>query len=315
MLHGHINRLVTGIHSPRACPTSIPPLLSTRHPTDYGPTTTRYPSPISPSSLGWRKADQCAQARASSFGEPPTPLHLVGSKTNHKPAGNGIDNKGILSRLSELNIRLCIKRDDATGGAELGGNKVRKLEFLLADALAKGCDSVVTIGGEQSNHCRATAAARCVFCSCTCRRRWDLYHSMIRAGKNWCFSKLTCQIHVTSLSNVRVSRMVGLSPHLILRTQRADAINSTTDDMGWTGNILFDWMVGSTIYTCMPGEYGRLGSNTLVNGVCDYIQFSEKSSNHSYPYPIPVGGSNGIGTWGYINAVDKLMNQLEYKCP
>ena len=101
----------------------------------------------------------------------PTPLHLVGSKTNHKPAGNGIDNKGILSRLSELNIRLCIKRDDATGGAELGGNKVRKLEFLLADALAKGCDSVVTIGGEQSNHCRATAAARCVFCSCTCRRR------------------------------------------------------------------------------------------------------------------------------------------------
>lgn len=39
------------------------------------------------------------------------------------------------------------------------GNKIRKLEFLLADALQKGCDSVVTIGGEQSNHCRATAAA------------------------------------------------------------------------------------------------------------------------------------------------------------
>jgi D-cysteine desulfhydrase len=34
------------------------------------------------------------------------------------------------------------------------GNKVRKLEFLLADALKKGCDAVVTIGGEQSNHCR-----------------------------------------------------------------------------------------------------------------------------------------------------------------
>jgi D-cysteine desulfhydrase len=59
-----------------------------------------------------------------------------------------------------LNISLYFKRDDATGGVELGGNKVRKLEFLLADALAKECDAVVTIGGEQSNHCRATAAAR-----------------------------------------------------------------------------------------------------------------------------------------------------------
>ena len=71
----------------------------------------------------------------------PTPVHLIGSKNPVKG--------GILSRLNELNIKLYIKRDDATGGTELGGNKVRKLEFLLADALAKGCDSVVTIGGEQ----------------------------------------------------------------------------------------------------------------------------------------------------------------------
>ena len=41
----------------------------------------------------------------------------------------------------------------------LSGNKVRKLEFLLADAVERGCDSVVTIGGVQSNHCRATAVA------------------------------------------------------------------------------------------------------------------------------------------------------------
>ena len=40
-----------------------------------------------------------------------------------------------------------------------GGNKIRKLEFLLPDALSLGCDAVVTIGGEQSNHVRATAAA------------------------------------------------------------------------------------------------------------------------------------------------------------
>ena len=53
---------------------------------------------------------------------------------------------------------LLIKRDDLTGLAT-GGNKTRKLEFLLADALAQGCDHLVTTGGPQSNHCRQTAAA------------------------------------------------------------------------------------------------------------------------------------------------------------
>lgn len=51
-----------------------------------------------------------------------------------------------------------IKRDDLTGLA-LGGNKTRKLEFLLADALENGCDTIVTAGAAQSNHCRQTAAA------------------------------------------------------------------------------------------------------------------------------------------------------------
>lgn len=51
-----------------------------------------------------------------------------------------------------------IKRDDQTGLAT-GGNKTRKLEFLVADALAHGCDHLVTTGAPQSNHCRQTAAA------------------------------------------------------------------------------------------------------------------------------------------------------------
>jgi D-cysteine desulfhydrase len=53
---------------------------------------------------------------------------------------------------------MWIKRDDQTGLA-LGGNKTRKLEFLLADALALGCDTLITTGAVQSNHCRQTAAA------------------------------------------------------------------------------------------------------------------------------------------------------------
>ena len=52
---------------------------------------------------------------------------------------------------------IWIKRDDMCGVA-LGGNKVRKLEFLLADARAQGCDTVFTTGGAQSNHAMLTAA-------------------------------------------------------------------------------------------------------------------------------------------------------------
>jgi len=62
-------------------------------------------------------------------------------------------------RLSEaLGAEIQVKRDDCTGLA-LGGNKARKLEWLLADALARGCDTLVTAGGAQSNFCRMTAAA------------------------------------------------------------------------------------------------------------------------------------------------------------
>lgn len=52
--------------------------------------------------------------------------------------------------------RIWIKRDDLTGSL-LSGNKVRKLEFVVAQALEEGCDTLITCGGVQSNHCRATA--------------------------------------------------------------------------------------------------------------------------------------------------------------
>ncbi len=65
-----------------------------------------------------------------------------------------------LPRLSkELGgLRLFIKRDDLTGLAG-GGNKTRKLEFLVADAQLKRADTLITVGAVQSNHCRQTAAA------------------------------------------------------------------------------------------------------------------------------------------------------------
>jgi D-cysteine desulfhydrase len=62
-----------------------------------------------------------------------------------------------MMRLSEeLGVDLYVKRDDLSGLA-LSGNKVRKLEFVLADALSQGADMVLTCGGAQSNHARATA--------------------------------------------------------------------------------------------------------------------------------------------------------------
>jgi D-cysteine desulfhydrase len=64
-----------------------------------------------------------------------------------------------MPRLSALlGADLWIKRDDLLGLAG-GGNKTRKLEFLVADALAKGADTLITVGAPQSNHCRLTLAA------------------------------------------------------------------------------------------------------------------------------------------------------------
>ncbi|REC62507.1 D-cysteine desulfhydrase family protein [Chryseobacterium pennae] len=65
-----------------------------------------------------------------------------------------------LENLSKLypDYSIYIKRDDNTGLAS-GGNKTRKLEFLIQQALEEGCDTVITAGAQQSNHCRQTAAA------------------------------------------------------------------------------------------------------------------------------------------------------------
>ncbi len=67
-----------------------------------------------------------------------------------------------LEKLSKkLGINLYIKRDDFTGKNLFGGNKVRKLEYLIGDAKAQGCDYVFTYGATQSNHAMETASACC----------------------------------------------------------------------------------------------------------------------------------------------------------
>jgi 1-aminocyclopropane-1-carboxylate deaminase len=72
----------------------------------------------------------------------PSPLHRLERLTEHLGG----------------KVELWAKREDCNSGLAYGGNKVRKLEYLAADALAQGCDTLVSIGGVQSNHTRQVAA-------------------------------------------------------------------------------------------------------------------------------------------------------------
>src|SRR5213592_913509 len=107
-----------------------------------------------------------------------------------------------LARLSrELGgPELLIKRDDQTGLA-LGGNKTRKLEFLVGDALAQGADTLMTAGAAQSNHCRQTAAAAA------------------KAG-------LKCELILTGTKpelpngNLLLNELLGAKAHWVERSQR-----------------------------------------------------------------------------------------------
>src|SRR5437899_4336907 len=75
----------------------------------------------------------------------PSPIHRLDRLTKHLAGAT-----------------IWAKREDCNSGYAFGGNKHRKLEYLLADALAKGCDTLVSIGGVQSNHTRQVAAAAAV---------------------------------------------------------------------------------------------------------------------------------------------------------
>jgi D-cysteine desulfhydrase len=157
-----------------------------------------------------------------------------------------------LRRLGEkLPAELYIKRDDLTGTA-LSGNKIRKLEFVFADALAQEADTVITCGGAQSNHCRATAIA---------------------------------------------AAMLGLNCRLLLRTP--DPSNPPFPE----GNILLDRMSGAKIIWIKPEEYKK-------RDVFFEREATSLKNAGQKPYIIPEGASDAIGAWGYLRAVEELVNDL-----
>lgn len=140
---------------------------------------------------------------------------------------------------------VLVKRDDLTGTA-LTGNKVRKLEYLLADAQARGARRVLTCGAIQSNHCRTTAIA---------------------------------------------AARLGLGCVLFLRTARPAPATST-------GNLRLDRLVGAEVHFVTPEQYRERDARMREAAGAD-------------GYVVPEGGSNALGSWGYIRAIDEMAAQWD----
>jgi L-cysteate sulfo-lyase len=103
--------------------------------------------------------------------------------------------------------QILVKRDDATG-LGFGGNKTRKLEFLIGSALAEGTDTLVTAGGVQSNHCRQTAAAAArhgLACALVLQRRVAWNHPDYERGGNILLDRLA--------GADRAARLMATSAH------------------------------------------------------------------------------------------------------
>lgn len=147
-----------------------------------------------------------------------------------------------LSRM--LGVELYVKRDDMTG-LGLGGNKVRKLEYLLADAKAQGAEVVFTTGGAQSNHAMLTAAA--------CRK-------------------------------------LGMTPILILKKRGVTARQ---------GNQLLEHLMGVDVRFVDTDDYADIYAEMERVG---------KEMGKAY-YKIPCGGSNALGTLGYVDCIREIREQ------
>ena len=108
-----------------------------------------------------------------------------------------------LPRLSEAlggQVEIWAKREDCNSGIAFGGNKVRKLEYLVAEAIDTGCDTLVSIGGIQSNHTRQVTgvAAKLGLKAVTVQEGWVDYNDM-------CYDKV---------GNIQLTRIMGGDPRV-----------------------------------------------------------------------------------------------------
>ena len=169
--------------------------------------------------------------KKESFAHLPTPIHF-------------------LPRISaELGVEVFLKRDDFTG-LEWSGNKVRKLEYLFHEAKNKGATCVITCGGVQSNHCRATAA---------------------------------------------LAAREGLQCILLLRGEEPKSFQA---------NFLLDKLFGAQIFYLTNEQY--YNQNDLLITIDTQVRQTGGTA-----YFIPEGGSNAMGSMGYISAWNEIISQLK----
>jgi D-cysteine desulfhydrase len=149
---------------------------------------------------------------------------------------------------------LLIKRDDQTGLA-LGGNKVRKLEFLVGDALAKDADTLVTVGAAQSNHCRQTAAAAA------------------KAG-------LKCELILNGPKpdlpggNLLLNHLFGARQHWIDRPQRETKLRELTEQLRAQGRKPYAITVGGS------NGIGATGYVVAMIELMDQLRASRQHIDH-----------------------------------
>lgn len=174
---------------------------------------------------------------------------------------------------------------------ELSGNKVRKLEFLLAQAVAEGADCVVTIGGIQSNHCRATTVAARYLGLDT--------HLILRTAKVLHQTVLHYQGALPScgVRSVYYSGACAVAecvcPVLCYFAFSFFSLQAAVEsDPGLVGNLLVERMAGAHIHLVSKEEYGKYGSMALGEKLVQQLQAEGRK-----PFLIPVGGSNALGTW------------------
>lgn len=183
-----------------------------------------------------------------------------------------------VERLSKLSKRyereIFVKRDDMTEFIS-SGNKIRKLEFLLADALRQGCDTVFTCGGEQSNHARATA------------------HLCVKLGlKPVLFLRESQpEQNGTVLKKLRNFFASDEAEQNYLK----EVVN---------GNLLLDKLLGAEIVFVTQQQYAKIDQL--------FAEYKEKyESRGRKVYTIPEGGSNALGALGYVWAVAEMTSQID----
>jgi D-cysteine desulfhydrase len=167
-----------------------------------------------------------------------------------------------LSRAAGLSAVLLMKRDDLTG-LEVSGNKVRKLEYVVADALREGADTLVTYGGYQSNHCRATAAVAA---------RSGLKCQLILRGP-------ADDADPANEGNLLLDRLLGaavsIHPALDFSAKRQALVDGAMESVRRAGGKPYFFPVGASVplgcwgyVRCVHELIEELGRNTKIDVFC-----------------------------------------------